>query len=127
VVAVSLVEEGVLPGGGVALLRALKALDGIKPTDPARRQVSILGPISMFRKHERLPRARNFERKPLARSRHDPASRAPFSEAAPGRNRNTFPLFGGICSASTASLIRVRAMSIRMDCTLAFGACDAIF
>jgi chaperonin GroEL len=27
------VEEGVLPGGGVALLRALKALDGIKPTD----------------------------------------------------------------------------------------------
>ncbi len=25
------VEEGVLPGGGVALLRALKALDGLKP------------------------------------------------------------------------------------------------
>jgi chaperonin GroEL len=25
------VEEGVLPGGGIALLRALKALDGLKP------------------------------------------------------------------------------------------------
>jgi chaperonin GroEL len=27
------VEEGILPGGGVALLRALKALDGIKPAN----------------------------------------------------------------------------------------------
>src|SRR3979409_1323012 len=31
------VEEGILPGGGVALLRALKALDTIKPTDPDQK------------------------------------------------------------------------------------------
>jgi chaperonin GroEL len=31
------VEEGILPGGGVALLRALKALDGVKPHDPDQR------------------------------------------------------------------------------------------
>jgi chaperonin GroEL len=31
------VEEGILPGGGVALLRALKALDAIKPTDPDQK------------------------------------------------------------------------------------------
>ncbi|MBP0650919.1 chaperonin GroEL, partial [Mycobacterium tuberculosis] len=27
------VEEGILPGGGVALLRALKVLDGLKPAN----------------------------------------------------------------------------------------------
>jgi chaperonin GroEL len=31
------VEEGILPGGGVALLRALKALDGLKPDDPDQK------------------------------------------------------------------------------------------
>jgi chaperonin GroEL len=31
------VEEGILPGGGVALLRALKALDTVKPTDPDQK------------------------------------------------------------------------------------------
>jgi chaperonin GroEL len=31
------VEEGILPGGGVALLRSLKALDAIKPTDPDQK------------------------------------------------------------------------------------------
>jgi chaperonin GroEL len=31
------VEEGVLPGGGVALLRALKALDGVKPENADQR------------------------------------------------------------------------------------------
>ncbi len=31
------VEEGVLPGGGVALLRALKALDGLKPQNDDQR------------------------------------------------------------------------------------------
>jgi len=31
------VEEGILPGGGVALLRALKALDGVKPEDPDQK------------------------------------------------------------------------------------------
>jgi chaperonin GroEL len=31
------VEEGILPGGGVALLRALKALDGLKPEDPDQK------------------------------------------------------------------------------------------
>jgi chaperonin GroEL len=31
------VEEGILPGGGVALLRALKALDGIKIADPDQK------------------------------------------------------------------------------------------
>jgi chaperonin GroEL len=31
------VEEGILPGGGVALLRALKALDAVKPSDPDQR------------------------------------------------------------------------------------------
>jgi chaperonin GroEL len=31
------VEEGILPGGGVALLRALKALDAIKPSDPDQK------------------------------------------------------------------------------------------
>jgi chaperonin GroEL len=31
------VEEGILPGGGVALLRALKALDGVKPDNPDQK------------------------------------------------------------------------------------------
>jgi chaperonin GroEL len=31
------VEEGILPGGGVALLRALKALEGVKPDDPDQK------------------------------------------------------------------------------------------
>jgi chaperonin GroEL len=31
------VEEGILPGGGVALLRALKALDSVRPADPDQR------------------------------------------------------------------------------------------
>jgi chaperonin GroEL len=31
------VEEGILPGGGVALLRALKALDAVKPDDPDQK------------------------------------------------------------------------------------------
>jgi chaperonin GroEL len=31
------VEEGILPGGGVALLRALKALEGLKPDDPDQK------------------------------------------------------------------------------------------
>ncbi|KLK92547.1 molecular chaperone GroEL [Microvirga vignae] len=31
------VEEGILPGGGVALLRALKALDGVKPVNDDQR------------------------------------------------------------------------------------------
>ena len=31
------VEEGILPGGGVALLRALKALDTVKPSDPDQK------------------------------------------------------------------------------------------
>jgi chaperonin GroEL len=31
------VEEGILPGGGVALLRALKALEGLKPTNEDQR------------------------------------------------------------------------------------------
>jgi chaperonin GroEL len=31
------VEEGILPGGGVALLRALKALDPVKPSDPDQK------------------------------------------------------------------------------------------
>ena len=31
------VEEGILPGGGVALLRALKALDSVKPEDPDQK------------------------------------------------------------------------------------------
>jgi chaperonin GroEL len=31
------VEEGILPGGGVALLRALKALDGIRIADPDQK------------------------------------------------------------------------------------------
>ena len=31
------VEEGILPGGGVALLRAIKALDGVKPEDDDQR------------------------------------------------------------------------------------------
>jgi chaperonin GroEL len=31
------VEEGILPGGGVALLRAAKALDAIKPDNPDQR------------------------------------------------------------------------------------------
>jgi chaperonin GroEL len=31
------VEEGILPGGGVALLRALKALDTVKPGDPDQK------------------------------------------------------------------------------------------
>jgi len=31
------VEEGILPGGGVALLRALKALDSVKPNDPDQK------------------------------------------------------------------------------------------
>src|ERR1700740_383294 len=31
------VEEGVLPGGGVALLRALKAFESVKPSDPDQR------------------------------------------------------------------------------------------
>jgi chaperonin GroEL len=31
------VEEGILPGGGIALLRALKALDGVKPANDDQR------------------------------------------------------------------------------------------
>jgi chaperonin GroEL len=31
------VEEGILPGGGVALLRALKALENLKPADPDQK------------------------------------------------------------------------------------------
>jgi chaperonin GroEL len=31
------VEEGILPGGGVALLRSLKALDGVTPSHPDQR------------------------------------------------------------------------------------------
>jgi chaperonin GroEL len=31
------VEEGILPGGGVALLRALKALNSVKPDDPDQK------------------------------------------------------------------------------------------
>src|SRR5919205_820526 len=31
------VEEGILPGGGVALLRALKALDNLKPSSPDQK------------------------------------------------------------------------------------------
>jgi chaperonin GroEL len=31
------VEEGILPGGGVALLRALKGLDGLKPSNPDQK------------------------------------------------------------------------------------------
>jgi chaperonin GroEL len=31
------VEEGILPGGGVALLRALKSLDGVKPDNPDQK------------------------------------------------------------------------------------------
>jgi chaperonin GroEL len=31
------VEEGILPGGGVALLRALKALDGVKTANPDQK------------------------------------------------------------------------------------------
>jgi chaperonin GroEL len=31
------VEEGILPGGGVALLRALKALNGVKPKNPDQK------------------------------------------------------------------------------------------
>ena len=31
------VEEGILPGGGVALLRALKALEAVRPDDPDQR------------------------------------------------------------------------------------------
>jgi chaperonin GroEL len=31
------VEEGILPGGGVALLRALKALENVKPEDPDQK------------------------------------------------------------------------------------------
>jgi chaperonin GroEL len=31
------VEEGILPGGGVALLRALKALDSVKPDNPDQK------------------------------------------------------------------------------------------
>jgi chaperonin GroEL len=31
------VEEGILPGGGIALLRALKALDGLKPENDDQR------------------------------------------------------------------------------------------
>jgi chaperonin GroEL len=31
------VEEGILPGGGVALLRALRALDAIKPNNPDQK------------------------------------------------------------------------------------------
>jgi chaperonin GroEL len=31
------VQEGILPGGGVALLRALKALETVKPNDPDQR------------------------------------------------------------------------------------------
>jgi chaperonin GroEL len=31
------VEEGILPGGGVALLRALKALENVKPNDPDQK------------------------------------------------------------------------------------------
>ena len=31
------VEEGILPGGGVALLRAIKSLDGVKPEDDDQR------------------------------------------------------------------------------------------
>jgi chaperonin GroEL len=31
------VEEGILPGGGVALLRALKALDAVKPDNPDQK------------------------------------------------------------------------------------------
>jgi chaperonin GroEL len=31
------VEEGILPGGGVALLRAVKGLDGLKPSNPDQK------------------------------------------------------------------------------------------
>jgi chaperonin GroEL len=31
------VQEGILPGGGVALLRALKGLDGLKPSNPDQK------------------------------------------------------------------------------------------
>src|SRR5438128_3363456 len=31
------VEEGILPGGGVALLRALKALESVRPADPDQK------------------------------------------------------------------------------------------
>jgi len=31
------VEEGILPGGGVALLRALKTLDSVRPEDPDQK------------------------------------------------------------------------------------------
>jgi chaperonin GroEL len=31
------VEEGILPGGGVALLRALKSLESVKPSDPDQK------------------------------------------------------------------------------------------
>src|SRR3954467_11416253 len=31
------VEEGIVPGGGVALLRALKGLDGLKPSNPDQK------------------------------------------------------------------------------------------
>jgi len=31
------IEEGIVPGGGVALVRAIKALDGVKPKDPGER------------------------------------------------------------------------------------------
>jgi chaperonin GroEL len=31
------VEEGILPGGGIALLRALKALDSVKPDNPDQK------------------------------------------------------------------------------------------
>ena len=65
------VEEGILPGGGVALLRALKALDSFLRTMPIRRLAST---------SSAAPSRRRPARSPLTRARKVRSSSASCGE-----------------------------------------------
>ena len=65
------VEEGILPGGGVALLRAGKALDKLKgENEDQRHGVEIVKKAISWPARQRYSRGRTaFPRLPQARSR----------------------------------------------------------
>ena len=52
------VEEGIVPGGGVALMRTLKTLDGLKLTNATKRSASISCGVRCRRPPARLLRMR---------------------------------------------------------------------
>ena len=100
------VEEGVLPGGGVALLRAIKALEAVKTTTPTRRPAS----TSSARRSRPRPARSSTIPAPTARWSSASCSRIPTMPMATMRRRASMATW-----SSSASSIRPRSCAPRLQ------------